>query len=482
MRLRDYQAAAVEQIAAAGGTGLLATCLGSGKTVMALTSAGASLKYDAKEPKDSRVLIVAPLHTIDGWRRHVREVWGLELRECAAKGKEGKANLDALWDRQEKGVFFIGWSLMTARNKHKKKDNRTGKLVSAPDTHAFGGTLFDVLIADEVHRACNHKSLNSKVLCRIRAKRRLALSATPAGNLPVNIFGALRFLWPVRYTSFTRFADFFFKSQYNPFSDTGYGRIYGEEKWPGRVRATTPCWVSVTRQQALPELADVDIRRVAATMTRDQKRIYKQWRDKAIAWLDDHPIAVNLPVVLDTRLQQATLAQPIVMEHALQTREGGVKEVVTFDKDARSGKIDALLDILQDIGDERVIVFTHSRKFLTPLRWRLEKAGYRVEQVSGDDHEGWRKFRDDHGVQILLAVVSAIAEGVDGLQTDCHTEIWLSRDSSLVINEQAQGRLHRSGQERGVVRYLVQCPGTIDDTVVGRLAERHRALTESGLI
>ena len=480
MRLRDYQAAAVEQVAAAGGTGLLATCLGSGKTVMALTSAGESLKYDAKEPKDARVLIVAPLHTIDGWRRHVREVWGLELRECAAKGADRKADFEALWDRNEKGVFFIGWSLMTARNKHKKKDNRTGKMVSAPDTHAFGGTLFDILIADEVHRACNYKSLNSKVLCRIRAKRRLALSATPAGNIPANIYGALHFLWPVRYTSFTRFADFFFKSQFNPFSESGYGKIYGEEKWPGRVRATTPCWVSVTRQEALPELADVDIRRVAATMTRDQKRIYRAWRDKAIAWLDDHPVVVNLPVVLDTRLQQATLAQPTVKE--VTTSTGGEREVVTFDKDARSGKIDALLDILQDIGDERVIVFTHSRKFLVPLRWRLEKAGYRVEQVSGDDHEGWRTFRDDRGVQILLAVVSAIAEGVDGLQTDCHTEIWLSRDSSLVINEQAQGRLHRSGQERGVVRYLVQCPGTIDDTVVGRLAERHRALTESGLI
>nr|DAV97365.1 MAG TPA: Recombination ATPase helicase [Caudoviricetes sp.] len=482
MELRDYQAAAVEQVAAAGGTGLLALALGAGKTLTALACAERSLKEEGREPEGARVLIVAPLHTIDGWRRHVEEVWGLELRECAAKGADRKANLEALWDRQECGVFFIGWSLMTARNKHKKKDNRTGKMVSAPDTHAFGGTLFDVVIADEVHRACNPRSLNSKVLCRIRARRRLALSATPAGNLPVNIFGALHFLWPVRYTSFTRFADFFFKSQFNPYSDTGYGKLYGEEKWPGRVRATTPCWVSVTREQALPELADVDIRRVAATMTRDQKRIYKQWRDKAIAWLDDHPVAVNLPVVLDTRLQQVTLAQPIVTEHALQTREGGVKEVVTFDKDSKSGKIDALLDILRDLGDERVIVFTHSRKFLVPLRWRLEKAGYRVEQVSGDDHEGWRTFRDDHGVQILLAVVSAIAEGVDGLQTDCHTEIWLSRDSSLVINEQAQGRLHRSGQERGVVRYLVQCPGTIDDTVVGRLAERHRALTESGLI
>ena len=480
MRLCDYQAAAVEQVAAAGGTGLLATCLGSGKTVMALTSAGSSLKYDAKEPKDARVLIVAPLHTVDGWRRHVREVWGMELRECAAKGADRKANLEALWDRQEHGVFFIGWSLMTARNKHKKKDNRTGRMVSAPDTHPFGGTLFDVVIADEVHRACNYKSLNSKVLCRIRAKRRLALSATPAGNLPVNIFGALKFLWPQRYTSFTRFADFFFKSQYNPFSDTGYGKIYGEEKHPGRVRATTPCWVSVTRQEALPDLPDVDIRRVAATMTRDQKRIYKQWRDKAIAWLDDHPVAVNLPVTLDMRLQQVTLAQPIVMD--MTTNAGGVREVVAFDRDSKSGKIDALLDILQDVGDERVIVFTHSRKFLIPLRWRLEKAGYRVEQVSGDDHEGWRTFRDDHSVQILLAVVSAIAEGVDGLQTDCHTEIWLSRDSSLVINEQAHGRLHRSGQTRGVVRYLVQCPGTVDDTVVGRLAERHRALTESGLI
>ena len=480
MRLRDYQATAVEQVAAAGGTGLLALALGAGKTLVALTCAQRALAGDEVPLDDARILIVAPLHTVDGWRRHVKDVWGLDLRECAAAGRERKANLDALWDKEEKGVFFIGWSLMTARNKHKKKDNRTGKMVSAPDTHAFGGTLFDVVIADEVHRACNYRSLNSKVLCRIRAKRRLALSATPAGNLPVNIFGALKFLWPVRYSSFTRFADFFFKSQYNPFSDTGYGKIYGEEKHPGRVRATTPCWVSVTRQEALPDLPDVDIRRVAATMTRDQKRIYKQWRDKAIAWLDDHPVAVNLPVTLDMRLQQVTLAQPIVMD--MTTNAGGVREVVAFDRDSKSGKIDALLDILQDVGDERVIVFTHSRKFLKPLRWRLEKAGYRVEQVSGDDHEGWRTFRDDHSVQILLAVVSAIAEGVDGLQTDCHTEIWLSRDSSLVINEQAHGRLHRSGQTRGVVRYLVQCPGTVDDTVVGRLAERHRALTESGLI
>lgn len=480
MKLRDYQAAAVEQVAAAGGTGLLALALGAGKTLTALSCAGQALEDEHKSIEDGRILIVAPLHTVDGWRRHVKEVWGLELRECAAKGAGRKTNLEALWDRAEKGVFFIGWSLMTARNKHKKKDARTGKMVSAPDTHTFGGTLFDVVIADEVHRACNPQSLNSKVLCRIRARRRLALSATPAGNLPVNIFGALKFLWPVRYTSFTRFADFFFKSEPNYYSDTGYGRIYGEEKQPGRVRATTPCWVSVTRQEALPELMDVDIRRVSATMTRDQKRIYKQWRDKAIAWLDDNPVAVNLPVTLDMRLQQATLAQPVVLDYATST--GGTREVITFDRNSKSGKIDALLDILQDLGDERVIVFTHSRKFLVPLRWRLEKAGYRVEQVSGDDHEGWRTFRDDHEVQILLAVVSAIAEGVDGLQTDCHTEIWLSRDSSLVINEQAQGRLHRSGQKRGVVRYLVQCPGTIDDTVVGRLAERHRALTESGLI
>ena len=169
----------------------MALALGAGKTLTALACAGRSLKEEGKEPEGARILVVAPLHTIDGWRRHVEEVWGLELRECAARGADRKANLEALWDGVEKGVFFIGWSLMTSRNKHKKKDNRTGRMVSAPDTHAFGGTLFDVVIADEVHRACNYKSLNSKVLCRIRARRRLALSATPAGNLPVNIFGAL---------------------------------------------------------------------------------------------------------------------------------------------------------------------------------------------------------------------------------------------------------------------------------------------------
>jgi len=48
---------------------------------------------------------------------------------------------------------------------------------------------------------------------------------------------------------------------------------------------------------------------------------------------------------------------------------------------------------------------------------------------------------------------------------------------------QAQGRLHRTGQTGTVVRWLLQCPGTVDtESVIPRLDQRYTDLKVSGLI
>ena len=93
-------------------------------------------------------------------------------------------------------------------------------------------------------------------------------------------------------------------------------------------------------------------------------------------------------------------------------------------------------------------------------------------------------YRDliDGKVRCIVAQHEAMSEGVDGLQRVCHTEFWLSQSNSLVINEQATGRLNRQGQTQPVNRFLIQAEDTIDDKVLGRLRERYDRLSASGLI
>ena len=212
-------------------------------------------------------------------------------------------------------------------------------------------------------------------------------------------------------------------------------------------------------------------------MTAEQRRQYKQLRDEAVAWLGDHPAVVGLPVTRDMRLRQATLGQMRV-----RPVQGGEDDWY-FDPGSRSGKIAALLDILRDIGDEKVVVYSPSRKFQTPLVAQLEKAGYSCVRVDGEHKDEWQGFLDKDGPQILCAVIPAVAEGVDGLQRVCRHEVWVGLDPSVVRCVQAQGRLHRTGQTGTVVRWLLQCPGTVDtESVIPRLDQRYADLKVSGLI
>ena len=479
----EAQERAVRGLVAAGGTGLVSAGTGCGKTLMALWTIDRTAKEEGIATGDLSILVVAPLRTESGWRRAVSQVWpGGEVmfQTLSRKRKAEREALEKLIrGERPRGVSFIGWELLASVSKRKGYDARAGRVRSKAALKVLGGVEFDWVIGDEIHRACNFRTVTSQVLCKIKAQHRLALSATPAGGQPVNIYGVLKFLWPRRYPGFTRFANAFFTSEPCYFGGP-YSVTYGAEKRPGllsRGHRERGEWQDMRIEDVAGALPPVDIRRVDCTMTAEQRRQYKQLRDEAVAWMDDHPAVVGLPVTRDMRLRQVTLGQ-------MRVRQGirGEDEWL-FDACSRSGKINALLDILKDVGDERVVVYSPSKKFQVPLVAQLERAGYSCVRVDGEHKDEWRSFLDDDGPQILCAVIPAVAEGVDGLQRVCRHEVWLGLDPSVVRCVQAQGRLHRTGQTGTVVRWLLQCPGTVDtESVIPRLDQRYADLKVSGLI
>lgn len=441
-----------------GGGALLAWEPGCGKTYGAIW---VTHKLNAAR----RVIIVCPKRVIPSWQASIKTITGREARVLSRSTKSGRANIEDMLGGAD-GWWVINFELLVS----------LGKAVEAkkwPNV-TFSKKSFDMVIVDEVHRVANHRTQSFRAVKALKSTYRLGLSGTPAGNKPVNIYGVLKFLNSDSVDrSFYRFADEFFVSKLNPFAASPYARIYGGERSPGALRDSVgDKWSSMRGGEVFGDLPPVNVQRVACGMRREQGRMYREFVKYRLAFMDGGASAASSAAVLDGRLRQITLGPLRIVDDSVEFEERG------------SSKIDATLDILSDLSsDERVILWCHSRKFMTPLRKRLAAVGYQSVELSSDYRDEWRRFLEPDGPRILCAVIAAAAEGIDGLQNVCNTEIWLSEDNSVILNLQASARLNRKGQTKRVNRFLLQCEGTVDVTAVEpRLAVGYERLRESGLI
>lgn len=438
-----------------GGGALLAWEPGCGKTYGAIW---VTQKLDA----DRRVIIVCPKRVIPSWQASIKTITGREARVLSRSTKAGRANIEDMLNGED-GWWVINFEMLVS----------LGKAVEAKKW-PFSRKSFDMVVVDEVHRIANHRTQSFRTVKALKSKYRLGLSGTPAGNKPVNIYGVLKFLNSDSVDrSFYRFADEFFVSEFNPFAASRYARIYGGERTPGALRDSVgDIWSAMRGSEVFGDLPPVNVQRIICGMKREQRRMYREFVDHRLAIMDGGASVASSAAVLDGRLRQITLGPLRIVDDGVEFEERG------------SSKIDATLDILSDLPqDERVILWCHSRKFMTPLRKRLADAGYRSVELSSDYRDEWRQFLKPNGPRVLCAVIAAAAEGIDGLQNVCNTEIWLSEDNSVILNLQASARLNRKGQTKRVNRFLLQCENTVDVTAVEpRLAAGYERLRVSGLI
>jgi SNF2 family DNA or RNA helicase len=113
------------------------------------------------------------------------------------------------------------------------------------------------------------------------------------------------------------------------------------------------------------------------------------------------------------------------------------------------------------------LILTDSRKFADVVVSRLgDKAMAWHGEVSQVKREERKKKFIDGDIRYLVAVTSAIAEGVDGLQHATRNILWLSRSDNRLLNEQAMARVMRQGQTRQVRSVEILAVDTYDDGVL----------------
>ena len=137
-------------------------------------------------------------------------------------------------------------------------------------------------------------------------------------------------------------------------------------------------------------------------------------------------------------------------------------DVVDFDVNCKSSKLDAVVGLLDDLVGEQVVIATDSAKFAKVVAARVGGFAWTGDTSQAEREEAKHKFME-RDLRIIVATQAAISEGTDGLQRVCRVLIELSQSDSPILNQQMVGRLNRTGQDRRVVVYRVMARDTLDD-------------------
>jgi len=563
--LRPYQQKSLE-ILSQNASGLDASEMGAGKTLVGVERA---------RHLDRR-LVVCPLNTQQQWFSTFAEQFpALTQRDMLHIVGTPLSDPDS-WKRllaKEEGTFIIGWEALrgrvpqeTRRANTKKRTKNPGLTLAAIKQAMKDGHVppwdktgvWDLVIADEVHRICSRTAAQTKILGLIgkNARHKLALSGTPGGSEPAGLWSVLNWLWPDKYTSYWDWVKMWLHVEEEPIGGGRTTPVIGGEKFPGLLWKTIPCVVRHRTKDILPDLPGVIERTVQVPMAPRQEEIYREFEEQSLAWLNDQPVATPLTVVQRIRLRQAALGMLTSHEKTVRRFHYTVGDEVTvfvsstsgvvekpgritsigrlyvtvtmddtgrktqfhvenqtwvrnpekrwfrtalqesgadlgtyeeetseldipFDPEGPQPKIDAIREIISDLPrGEPVLIFTHSAKWARLAAEKLSKDFPTRAWTGGLTQKKKDELRSSFGksVQVIIAQLKTISEGTDGFQHVCRCEIWASvADGDVVLNPQAERRLHRPGQTSPVQRWRLITPESIDDEVYMRLLlKQHR--------
>ena len=139
-------------------------------------------------------------------------------------------------------------------------------------------------------------------------------------------------------------------------------------------------------------------------------------------------------------------------------------------------KIKAVMEFVEGLG-EPVVLFAAWRETIQALSTAL--GAFRPAVVSGDTADiGFQIQRFLSGDTDVLILNSRMGSGVDGLQGRARVGIFVSNSTNPTDRTQAEGRLYRSGQNRGVQIVDMIAEGTLDGPQL-ELLKSHNDLSAS---
>lgn len=315
----------------------------------------------------------------------------------------------------------------------------------------FRSFQWDYVILDEAHKIKGRNSLQTKAVKELPAAHRIALTGTPILRYVDDLWSILHFL-DESYSgiSYWTFRDYFCEMEHTAWGDT----IVGLTKNSAKVAILQKLMSLVSIRNDAIEVAKGKTREVVRVpMTKKQRELYRKEKDLVLQELPEDLTIAN-GAVLALRLMQTTSWPGLWIPG-----EAGPK-------------FEWILETCLNNPKEKFVVFSVFEKTINALVNYLNESGVTATSITGkntgEQNEMSKRLFVDKGIQVLAGTIGAMGQGYDELQKVCRLMIFIDRDWSPEIMNQAEDRLHRMGQDNPVNIYYLECQGSFDQHV-GRI-------------
>jgi SNF2 family DNA or RNA helicase len=350
---------------------------------------------------------------------------------------------------------------------HAKEKIKTIREISRDGRLKVKKLGFDMIIFDESARFIKTHDTNRTIASTIladMAKSKLILTATPIANKPMDLFAQLRAMdgGEAFGTNFWRFRNGFFENKGS--SRFPNWKLKDEKVGILRSRLYKNC-IRMKKEDVLDDLPPIIQQTILLEPSEDFLKNYNEAQKKVLAIIETEQAGravVNITSVLTKllRLQQLT--------------SGFAKDKITGEEKvmAMTPKLDALIEQVELVMDaeESCVVWCRFHKTMDMIEEALKKKKIRCVTMSGKDsgkqkYAKWTGFQKDKNLNVFIGQVEAGGIGIELFKEDSiaekHQHMFFYENTwSLDVRDQAEGRIHRIGQNSTCVYVDVIMNGT----------------------
>ena len=440
--LRDYQVTGVKwlyTLAKTGFGGILADEMGLGKTIQVIYY----IKQMLKDNENNKFLIVVPTSLAYNWD-HEFDSFGSNIKRKICVGNKDKRT-KILSDLNDTNVIITTYGLLRE------------------DEELYNNLNFNTMVIDEAQNIKNNMAGITKVVKKINAETKFALTGTPLENSILELWSIFDFIMPGYLASLTKFQS---KYKIKDFDEDSEILIKGLSK------QINPFILRRKKQDVVKELPDKLINDIYIELKDEQKKLY-------VAELER--VKEEMEKIIET--EGMNKARFLILQFLTKLRQICIDPSIVYDnyKDG-SNKLEQLESIVNEYikNNHKILIFSSFKTALNIVKEKLNKAKIKTYMIDGsvpakDRIEMVDNFNNNDDVKVFLIMLKSGGTGLNLATADVviHLDLWWNPQAE----NQATDRAHRIGQKNTVEVIHLITKGTIEEKIL-ELQNKKRILSD----